>query len=90
MNANCNMQTKLRSTTMQYAVSLMQWCIRLLCSFDFGKGTVCTSSGSNSRNTGMATDYNFKKKVSYTQAMLVVTHEVGHNFGMEHDTKCNR
>ena len=53
-------------------------------------GTVCQASGSNSRNTGMSTDYNFGKKVSYTQAMLVVTHEVGHNFGMEHDTKCNR
>jgi hypothetical protein len=49
-------------------------------------GTIC----SGNQNTGIATNVNFGREVSYSQAMIVVTHEIGHNFGMPHDTDCSR
>lgn len=49
-------------------------------------GTLCDASGT--KNHGITTGLNLGSKNPQTQIELIVSHEVGHNFGMQHDDKC--
>eukprot|EP00049_Salpingoeca_infusionum_P002017 m.52975 g.52975 ORF g.52975 m.52975 type:complete len:961 (-) comp11345_c0_seq2:160-3042(-) len=62
-----------------------------ICSPPSATGSVSSNSGIRvfSTNTGMTTTVNFGTVSPELQSMLVFTHEVGHNFGMSHDTSCS-
>eukprot|EP00051_Salpingoeca_urceolata_P016028 m.210977 g.210977 ORF g.210977 m.210977 type:complete len:1408 (+) comp18570_c2_seq2:346-4569(+) len=63
-------------------------------------GTICRDSANfgtssftgqtlRSRNTGITTITNFGSTSPRTQSMLVFAHELGHNFGSNHDDSCS-
>eukprot|EP00050_Salpingoeca_kvevrii_P003604 m.228838 g.228838 ORF g.228838 m.228838 type:complete len:1124 (+) comp10856_c0_seq29:1917-5288(+) len=53
-----------------------------------GSNTGICSGGSGTFNNGMTTTINFGSNSPRLQTVLVFTHEMGHNFGMPHDTEC--
>eukprot|EP00038_Savillea_parva_P006160 m.162062 g.162062 ORF g.162062 m.162062 type:complete len:1018 (+) comp12140_c0_seq1:496-3549(+) len=55
-------------------------------------GTICDgfqSSSTPSVNTGITTTLNQGSTSASLQTNIVFAHEVGHNFGMQHDSQCN-
>eukprot|EP00040_Diaphanoeca_grandis_P001861 m.19821 g.19821 ORF g.19821 m.19821 type:complete len:990 (+) comp12631_c0_seq1:399-3368(+) len=50
--------------------------------------SACTGSNQCSNNVGITTSLNYGVTSSNIQTTLVFAHEVGHNFGMKHDSEC--
>lgn len=48
-------------------------------------GGLCHSSSTQSLNTGLTTNINFGENVPFATSSLVTAHEIGHNWGSQHD-----
>jgi disintegrin and metalloproteinase domain-containing protein 17 len=48
-------------------------------------GGICHAGDARSLNTGLSTNINFASNVPFLTSALVLAHEIGHNWGAEHD-----